>query len=133
GKHTLRRVGHTADPQDVPDLSRRHGLDTCYNFFARSAWSPKGLAYRVGVLILTRLKFFGRITLLVDDTLAHKRGNSVWGLGWFRVAVASTKKRVATAPEHYWVVLAVGYYLLVCQAPLFALPLLARLLQLWNV
>jgi len=127
GKHTLRRVGHSADPQDVPDLSQRHGLDTYYNFFARSAWSPKGLAYRVGVLILTRMKFFGRVTLLVDDTLAHKRGNSVWGLGWFRDAVASTHKRVATASGHNWVVLAVAYRPPWDDAPVLALPLLARL------
>src|SRR5947207_3469129 len=127
GKHTLCRVGHSADPRDVPDLSQRHGLDSYYNFFERSAWSPKGLAYRLGVLILTRLQFTGRITLLVDDTLAHKRGKSVWGLGWFRDAVASTHKRVATASGHNWVVLAVAYCPPFSDAPVLALPLLACL------
>ena len=111
----------------VSPVSQRHGLDTYYNFFERSAWTPKGLAHRVAVLIITRLQFLGVITLLVDDTLAHKRGKSVWGLGWFRDAVASTKKRVATASGHNWVVLAVA----VCQpltgVPILALPLLARL------
>jgi hypothetical protein len=102
-------------------------LDGYYNFFARSAWTPTGLAYHLGVLILTRLKFVGRITLLVDDTLAHKRGKSVWGLGWWRDAVASTKKRVATASGHNGVVLAVAYTLPLSNSPLFALPLLARL------
>src|SRR5437763_1520697 len=74
GNHTLCRVAQTVDPRTLPDHSRRHGLDSYYNYFARSAWTPGGLAYHVGVLILTRLKLFGRITLLVDDTLAHKRG-----------------------------------------------------------
>jgi hypothetical protein len=129
GKHTLLRVGHCADPRALPDLSQRHGLDTYYNFFERSAWTPTDLAYRVGVLILTRLKFFGRITLLVDDTLAHKRGKSVWGIGWFRDAVASTHKRVATASGHNWVVLAVAYCPPWDDAPVLALPLLARLHQ----
>src|SRR5205807_4966715 len=101
--------------------------DTYYNFFERSAWTPRSLAYHVGVLILTRLKFFGAITLLVDDTLAHKRGKSVWGLGWFRDAVASTKKRVATASGHNWVVVAVAVCLPFTDAPILALPLLARL------
>src|ERR1700722_7892574 len=127
GKHTLCRTAHSAQPQTPPDHSQRHGLDGYYNFFERAAWTTGGLAYRVGVLILTRLKFFGRITLLVDDTLAHKRGKSVWGMGWWRDAVASTKKRVATASGHNWVVLAVAYHLPLCHSPILALPLLARL------
>src|SRR5579872_2460182 len=97
GRHTLRRAAENVHPGTAPDHSRRHGLDVYYNFFERSAWTPKGLAHRIGVLILTRLHLWGAVTLLVDDTLAHKRGRSVWGLGWFRDAVASTKKRVATA------------------------------------
>ena len=127
GRHTLRRAAENAHPDRVPDHSRRHGLDTYYNFFERSAWTARGLAQRIGVLILTRLKFFGAITLLVDDTLAHKRGKSVWGLGWFRDAVASTKKRVATASGHNWVVLAVAVCLPGTGIPILALPLLARL------
>jgi hypothetical protein len=129
GKHTLCRAAHSAQPQRPPDHSGRHNLDGYYNFFERSAWTGAGLAYRVAVLVLTRLKFFGRITLLVDDTLAHKRGKSVWGMGWWRDAVASTKKRVATASGHNWVVLAVAYCLPGTNLPVFALPLLARLRQ----
>jgi hypothetical protein len=127
GKHTIWRTAQSAQPQTCPDHSKRHGLDSYYNFFERSAWTPSGLAYHVAVLILTRLQLFGRITLLVDDTLAHKRGKSVWGMGWWRDAVASTKKRVATASGHNWVVLAVAYSLPFCQSPILALPLLARL------
>jgi hypothetical protein len=129
GKHTLRRVGQTAHPDVVPDHTQRHGLDIYYNFFERSAWTPDGLAHRIGVLILTRLKFWGIITLLVDDTLAHKRGKSVWGLGWFRDAVASTRKRVATTSGHNWVVVAVAVCLPGTGIPILALPLLARLHQ----
>src|SRR5579872_6954040 len=117
GNHTLRRVAHSAQPQTPPDNSQRHGLDGYYNFFERSAWTAQGLAYRIAVLILTRLPLFGRITLLVDDTLAHKRGQSVWGLGWWRDAVASTKKRVATASGHNWIVLAVAFCLPGSNAP----------------
>jgi hypothetical protein len=127
GQHTLRRVAHHAHPEVVPDHSGRHGLDGYYNYFERSAWTPKGLAYRVAVLVFTRLNLLGAITLLVDDTLAHKRGKSVWGLGWFRDACASTKKRVATAPGHNWVVLAVAVCLPGTGVPILALPLVARL------
>ena len=127
GKHTLRHVAENTHPDIAPDHSRRHGLDAYYNFFERSAWTPQGLAYRLAVLILTRLPFGGSITLLVDDTLAHKRGKSVWGMGWFRDAVASTQKRVATASGHNWVVLAVAVCLPGTNVPILALPLLARL------
>src|SRR5260370_130371 len=127
GRHTLARVGASAHPEALPDHAQRHGLDTYYNFFERSAWSPGGLAYRVAVLICTRLNLGHAITLLVDDTLAHKRGRSVWGLGWFRDAVASTQKRVATASGHNWVVVAVAVCLPVTGIPILALPLLARL------
>src|SRR4051794_9112848 len=92
GKHNLFRVGNTCHPESPPDHSQRHGLDAYYNFFERSVRTPGDLAYRTAVLILTRLSFSGRISLLVDDTLAHKRGKSVWGMGWWRDAVASTKK-----------------------------------------
>jgi hypothetical protein len=127
GKHTLGRVAQSAQPQTPPDHSQRHGLDGYYNYFARSAWTVAGLAYHVAVLIITRLQLCGRLTLLVDDTLAHKRGKSVWGMGWWRDAVASTKKRVATASGHNWVVLAIAYCLPGSHQPIFALPLLARL------
>jgi DDE superfamily endonuclease len=127
GKHRLCRVADHVQPQELRDHSQRHGLDTSYNFFERSAWTPAGLAYHLAVLILTRLLPRGVVTLLVDDTLAHKRGKSVWGLGWFRDAVASTKKRVATASGHNWVVVAVALCLPFTKVPILALPLLARL------
>ena len=127
GKHTLGGVAHSAQPHTPPDNSQRQGLDSSYNFFERSAWTVTGLAYHVAVFVLTRLTFCGRITLLVDDTLAPKRGQSVWGMGWWRDAVASTKKRVATASGPNGVVLAVASCLPFRKQPIFAVPLLARL------
>jgi hypothetical protein len=129
GKRTLLRVGETSHPELPPDHSQRHGLDSYYNFFERSTWSPTVLAQRVGVLILTSLRFTGLVTLLVDDTLTHKTGKCVWGLGWFRDAVASTRKRVATASGHNWVVLAIAFCNPLTGMPVLALPLLARLHQ----
>jgi hypothetical protein len=127
GKHTLCRVAYSCHPEVIPDHSRRHGLDRYYNFFERSGWKPQDLAYRVALLVLTQLVPLGLVTLLVDDTLAHKRGKSVWGMGWFRDAVASTHKRVATASGHNWVVLAIALRLPFSNAPLLALPVMARL------
>jgi hypothetical protein len=81
GKLRLWRGAANAHAHDFPDHSRRHDLDTYYNFFEHSAWPPTGLAHGVGVLVLTRLPCLGLVTLLVDDTLAHKRGKPVWNLG----------------------------------------------------
>jgi hypothetical protein len=127
GKPTLFRVAHSSKPQDIPDHAKRHGLDTVYNFFERSAWTPAGLGYRLLLLLLSALHLQGRLTVLIDDTLNHKRGKSVWGLGWFRDAVASTKKRVATASGHNWVVLALAVCWPGSGVPILAFPLLARL------
>ena len=127
GRRNLLRVAENTRPEVLPDHSRRHDADAYYNFFERSAWAPKELAYRLCVLVFPTRKLVGPITLVVDDTLAHKRGASVWGLGWWRDAVASTKKRVATASGHNWVVVAVAVRLPLTKIPILAFPLLSRL------
>jgi hypothetical protein len=127
GSHTLYRVGQTLQADDPHTGAGRHPFDSCYNFFSRSAWTVSGLAYRVAVLAVTRLNVFGPLYLIVDDTLLHKRGQHVWGLGWFRDAVASTKKRVATASGNNWVVLGLALPVPLCPDRILCLPLLARL------
>jgi hypothetical protein len=127
GSHTLFRVAENVHPEHLHDHKQRHDFDAFYNFFGRSAWSPSALAYRVACLIVSRLPLGMGITLLVDDTLTHRRGRTVWGMGWFRDAVASTKKRVATASGHNWVVVAIALRIPFTTAPILALPLLARL------
>ena len=122
GKHTLLRVGRTAQAEQAPDNSVRHGLDSYCNFFERSAWNPAVLAQHTGLLILKALKLSGLVCLLADGTLTHKTGKSVWGLGWFRDAVASTRKRVATASGHNWVVIAIAFCNPLTGSPILALP-----------
>ncbi len=90
-----RRVSH----------KRRHPFDRFYNFFSRSAWSVRELAYQVAVQLVTASNPRGELHLIVDATLLHKSGKHVWGVGWFHDAVASTEKRVATALGNKWVVL----------------------------
>jgi hypothetical protein len=64
----------------------------------------RDLAHQVAVAVVVGLNPQGLLYLVVDDTLLHKRGKHVYGLGWFRDAVASTVKRVATASGNHWVV-----------------------------
>ena len=126
GSRTLFRAFLSASPSKLHDYAGPHGLDTSYNFFERSGWNPSDLFYQLAHLVFTRLSPSGKIKLVVDDTLFHKRGIHVWGKGWFRDAVASTKKRVATAPGHNWVVLAVLFEV-PCLPIVLALPIMARL------
>src|SRR5215210_3839616 len=126
GRHTLLRVFLSSSPGELHDFSGRHGLDASYNFFERSAWKPADLFDRLALLVFTKLPLSRTIKVVVDDTLLHKRGIHVWGKGWFRDAVASTRKRVATAPGHNWVVMAVAYEVPLLPVVL-ALPIAARL------
>jgi hypothetical protein len=91
---------------DTP-LSRkeRHPFDRFYNFFSRTAWTVHDLAHQLAAAIVVALNPHGLLYLVGDDTLLHKRGKHVYGLGWFRDAVASTAKRVATASGNHWVVI----------------------------
>jgi len=112
---------------DMP-LSRkeRHPFDRFYNFFSRTAWTVHDLARQVAVAIVVALNPRDRLYLVVDDTLLHKRGKHVYGLGWFRDAVASTAKRVATASGNHWVVVGLA----ICipgTTKIYCLPIYAKL------
>jgi hypothetical protein len=126
GPRHLMRVFLSSPRADLHDYAQRHGLDSQYNFFERSAWTPADLGIRLAIFVLTHFPCNRFVELVIDDTLFHKRGLHVWGIGWFRDAVASTKKRVATASGHNWVVLAI-----VVQLPtlgiVLAQPIMARL------
>jgi hypothetical protein len=126
GKRTEYGVFQTVQADTPLSRKERHPFDRFYNFFSRSAWRANDLAHQVAVAIVVRLNPRGVLYLVVDDTLLHKRGKHVYGLGWFRDAVASTAKRVATASGNHWVV--VG---LAIQIPgtekIYCLPIHARL------
>jgi DDE superfamily endonuclease len=127
GTHTTYRVSQTIHADEPGNAAERHTFDRYYNFFSRSGWTVSALAYRLAVFVVTHLNPTGALYLVVDDTLVHKRGLKVWGLGWFRDAVASTRKRVATASGNNWVVLGLAIPVPWCPGHIVCLPLLARL------
>jgi hypothetical protein len=104
-KRTEYGVFQTIQADTPVSRKERHPFDRFYNFFSRSAWMVCDLAHQVAVAVVVRLNPHGLLYLVVDDTLLHKRGKHVYGLGWFRDAVASTAKRVATASGNNWVVM----------------------------
>jgi len=96
GRRTEFRVFEAIEGEAVPRQDG-HPFDRYYNFFSRSAWTVQDLAHRVAVQIVVALNRYGELYLVVDGTLLHKSGQCVYGIGWFYDAVASTKKRTATA------------------------------------
>jgi hypothetical protein len=112
---------------DTPvSRKQRHPFDRFYNFFSRSAWTAGELARQVAVAVVVALNPTGLLYLVVDETLLHKRGKHVYGLGWFRDAVASTAKRVVTASGNHWVVVGLAIRIPGTDK-IYCLPIHARL------
>jgi hypothetical protein len=127
GTRTEYRVAQSFHAEEEHPRCERHPFDRYYNFFSRSAWTVSDLARHVAALAVARLKRVGPLVLVVDDTLLHKRGSHVFGLGWFRDAVASTRKRVATASGNNWVLLGLAVPIPLCPSRTFCIPLAMRL------
>ena len=127
GRHTQYRVAQAIHADAEVSSARRHGFDRFYNFFARSAWKVNDLARHAASTAVTRLKALGPLYLVLDDTLLHKRGLKVFGIGRFRDAVASTRNRVATASGNNWVALALAVPIPLCPGRVSCIPLAMRL------
>jgi hypothetical protein len=125
-KRTEYGVFQTIQADTPISRKQRHPFDRFYNFFSRSAWTVHDLAHEVAVAVVVRLNPFGLLYLVVDDTLLHKRGKHVYALGWFRDAVASTAKRVATASGNHWVVVGLAIRIPATRK-IYCLPIHAKL------
>jgi hypothetical protein len=127
GKRTEYKVFETIHADEPVSRDQRHPFDRYYNFFSRSSWTVCELSRHVAEAVVSVLAPEGPLYLVVDDTLLHKRGEHVYGLGWFYDAVASTEKRTVTAPGNNWAV--VGLAIPVPGEPdrFLCLPLQARL------
>ncbi len=119
-------VFETIQAEAPVSRQQRHPFDSFYNFFSRAAWTVNRLANAVAVEVVIQLCPTRILYWVVDDTLAHKRGKHVFGLGWFRDAVASTAERVAVASGNHWVVLGLAIAIPGTNK-IYFLPVLARL------
>jgi len=91
------------------------GHSAFYRFFSRASWNPDA----IGIKLLGLVMFYAGlvqkvVNLLVDDSLAKKRGPHIFGAGMHHDAPASTygrgpsgKRHVSFAFGHSWVVLSV--------------------------
>ena len=109
------------------DVARRRHHEGFHRFFSRGSWSPD----QVGRLLFQRIVDVlldpkEPVELVLDDTLASKSGDHVFGIGSHLDAVRSTKLRKVFAFGHVWVVLAVVVRFRFSRRP-WALPVLFRL------
>jgi hypothetical protein len=95
-----------------------------HRLYSAARWSLDELGLAVFGLILPLLS--GAISLVVDDTLARKRGLKVFGVGMHHDPILSSRKTAIVNWAHCWVVLGV-----LIQFPFadryFCLPILFRL------
>jgi len=127
GKRTEYKVFETIRADEPVRRDQRHPFDRYYNFFSRSGWQACELSREMARAVVGAVAPEGPLYLVVDDTLLHKQGKNVYGLGWFYDAVASTESRTVTAPGNNWVVLSIAIAAPGNPERYLCLPLLARL------
>jgi hypothetical protein len=106
------------------DVAGKLHHEAFHRLFSRGVWSPDKLGHVLFVAL--RRTFGGRLALVIDDTLARKKGPHVFGIANHLDPVTSTRKHRNFIFGHCWVVLSLRLQ------PSFshrtwALPLLFRL------
>ena len=87
-------------------VSGRRHHEAFHRFFSRGAWDPDSLGFWLW-LKLERLIPDGAIAVVLDDTLASKKGPHIFGIGSHLDPVRSTKLFRVFCFGHCWVILAV--------------------------
>ena len=107
-------------------VSGRSHHEAFHRFFSRGSWSPDLLGRWLFWRIRDALGDDGVVRIVLDDTLASKKGPHVFGIGCHLDAVRSTKLQKVFCFGNCWVVLAV-----LVRVPFssrtWALPVLFRL------
>jgi DDE superfamily endonuclease len=107
------------------DVAGKRHHEAFHRFFSRGTWSPDALGFG----LLRRLEKWrgdGPLRVVLDDTVAPKKGPHVFGIGTHLDAVRSTRRHRVFVFGHCWIVLA-----LLVRVPFshraWALPILFRL------
>lgn len=106
------------------DVARRRHWAAFHRLLSRGRWSADAVGERVFRRILSAEA--GTVRVVIDDTLAIKKGPKIFGLGNHLDPVRSTRRQKVFVFGHCWVVLAV-----LVRVPfsrrVWALPVLFRL------
>jgi hypothetical protein len=84
GRRTITAVYQVAEP------THEKAHDAYHRFFREGAWSMSEMWKEEALMLVDEYCPSGRITLYMDDTLFHKSGRRIMGVGWWRDAVRST-------------------------------------------
>lgn len=109
----------------VSSLSSGHA-SSYHRFFSSARWSLWTLARVLAAMVLEMTDPHMPVFLIVDDTVVGHRGEKVFGKGWHRDAVNSSRSHLTKKLGHKWVVMAVNVMLPWCKRP-WALPVMAAL------
>ncbi len=119
GRHTVRRMIVAAG-----DAADKH-FSSYHRLFSAARWSLDALGLAMLELIQP---FLGDVVLLgLDDTLARKRGLTMFGTGMHHDPLLSSRGKVITNWGHSWVVLGVIVELPFRRGHYYCLPILFRL------
>jgi len=107
---------------------KRH-FDAIYSLFASAKWDGDEIGVLLCLLLLTHLAPFGLVSLAVDDTLCHKRGQRIAFGGIFLDPVLSSRSRKILRFGLNYVVVALIVHLPFRSDRYFALPILWRVFR----
>lgn len=108
-------------------VAKRHF--SCYHrFFSQYSWSLDSLSKLLLLLLVRTFVPTGVIELAIDDTLARKRGLTVYGTGMHHDPLMSSRAKTITSWGHDWVVLCLVIHLPAwALSKVFSLPFAFRL------
>jgi hypothetical protein len=109
----------------VTGVSGRLHWQAFHRFFSRATWNIDGLG-RTMLSLCAPLLDARWIEVVVDDTLARKKGAHVFGAGMHVEPVSSTRRHRNLVLGHCWVVLSLVVHVPWSQRP-WSIPLLFRL------
>jgi hypothetical protein len=110
-------------------LGPKMHYDALYSLFASAEWDWDELGAILIVLLLTHLVPFGLVSIVIDDTLCHKRGKRIAFGGIFLDPVLSTKSHKILRYGLNYVVLALVVRLPFRPDRYYALPVLWRVFR----
>jgi hypothetical protein len=85
----------------VADVAGRRHHEAFHRFFSRGTWDPDRLGFWVFSRLQRWLEPDGAVRIVIDDTLASKKGPQVFGIGSHLDAVRSTRCRRVFCFGHY--------------------------------
>jgi hypothetical protein len=97
-----------------------------HRFFSAARWSTWTLGRVLAAMVLELVPPDQPVVMEFDDSVTQHRGKKVFGKGWHRDAVRSSRRHTTFVLGHRWVTLAVNVKLPLCSR-CWALPVLAAL------